>query len=100
MLVNGQLFNVSIIRNEQPKTFARICRQLHSASRIPPCTISPQYIHMASPILRFLLSRHMLLSHWQFCALHGRCFQLVYERVIICSNDRLPLAASHFPTRS
>jgi len=42
----------------------------------------------------------MLLSHWHFCTLDGRCFQFIYERVIIYSNDRLPLAAPHFPTIS
>jgi len=62
--------------------------------------ISPQYIHMVPPIPRFLLSRHMLLPYGHFCALHGRCFQVIYECAIIYSNNRHPLAAPHFPTRS
>jgi len=75
MLINGQPFSLHRTLR-QLKTLARICRQLPSAPRIPPCTISARYIHMAIPVPLFLLSRYTL-SRGKFRTLHGGCFRHV-----------------------
>ena len=55
---------------------------------------------MASTIQWFLLSGNMLFSYRAFGSLHGRCFRLIYSRLIIYSVIRLPTDTLYFPQSS